>query len=158
MSELVRALSDLGLAKFETFLASGNVVFDDDGRTLEALRNNIENGLSACFGFKVEIFLRLAEDLSTILRQVDALKTADDIAVNVGFIRHEESDQMTAALAPWQSENDRLDVYDGHFIWFSKTKMSDTPFFRKGYSRKSIPTMTVRTYNTIERMVAKWNS
>jgi uncharacterized protein (DUF1697 family) len=156
MTELAAALRDIGLANVDTFIASGNVVFDNDDRTQGDLGAHIECGLSDCFGFKAEIFLRSAHELSAIIDQVNAAKAESDVAINVGFMRHEDRNLMMAALAPWQSDKDRFDVHAGHYIWFSKTKMSDTPFFNKGYSNKATPIMTVRTYNTIERMVEKW--
>jgi uncharacterized protein (DUF1697 family) len=156
MAELAQALTDLGLSEAETFIASGNVVFFADVDDVIGLQQRIDDGLSAHFGFPVEIFLRTRADLSDIVAQVEAATQHDDVAINVAMVHDGSDETIATALAPWQSASERFDVHRRYFLWLAKVKMSDTAFFKKGYTKKSMPVMTVRSYNTIARMLAKW--
>jgi uncharacterized protein (DUF1697 family) len=156
MAELAQALTDLGLSEAETFIASGNVVFKSENPDPNALRQMIEVGLSQHFGFTIEIFLRTRADLLAVSKHVADVKTATDIAVTVAFVQGGQQSEVETALAPWQSDVERFVVTDSYFIWLAKIKVSETPYFKKGYSKKSMPTMSGRNQNTIERMLAKW--
>jgi uncharacterized protein (DUF1697 family) len=157
MAELAVALTDLRLSEAETFIASGNINFKSEMTDQAALRQMIEVGLSVRFGFDIEIFLRTRVDLLAIAAHVDDTKTDTDIAINIAFIHGGQQGDVATALAPWQSDVERFLVSDGYFLWLAKTKMSDTAFFKKGYGKKSLPALTVRNSNTIERMLAKWD-
>jgi uncharacterized protein (DUF1697 family) len=158
MRELAEALRDLGLTEVETFIASGNVVFADDGRDPAALRTLIEDGIEAHFGYRAEVFLRTQADLQAIAQHVAAERRDSDIAINIAFIDQSPRAATLEAFAPFQSEIERFVVYDDHVIWFANVKMSETPFFYKSIKAKSLPLMTIRTYNTIDRMLAKWGA
>lgn len=156
MSELAEALSELGLQSVSTFIASGNVVFAADDRDTSAVRAIIEDGLEAKFGFRAEIFLRSRADLQAIADDVAAQRDESDVAINIAFIDESAREGTEQAFAPYQGEIERFVAYDRHVIWLAKVKMSETPFFSKGMNKKSLPVMTIRNYNTIERMLAKW--
>jgi uncharacterized protein (DUF1697 family) len=156
MVELVGALIGLGLKSVSTFIASGNVVFADDGRDPANVRAIIEDGIEAKFGFRADIFLRSRADLQAIAEDVAAQRHESDVAINIAFIDDSPREATEQAFALYQSEIERFVAYDRHVIWLAKVKMSETPFFYKGIKSKSLPIMTVRNYNTIERMLAKW--
>jgi uncharacterized protein (DUF1697 family) len=157
MAELAIALTNLGVTEAETFIASGNIVFKSDMTDQTALRQMIEAGLSARFGFDIQIFLRTRADLLAIAAHVADVKTDADIAINIAFIHGGQQNDIEAGLTPWQSDVERFLASDSYFIWLAKTKMSDTAFFKKGYGKKTLPSLTVRNSNTIERMLAKWD-
>jgi uncharacterized protein (DUF1697 family) len=157
MTELAQALTDMGLTDAETFIASGNVVFKSDAGDETVLRETIEAGMTQRFGFPVQIFLRTRDALEAVVQQVCDETIDTDIAINIAFTHCGEQGAVAAALAPWQSDLERFSVKDGYFLWFAKTKMSETAFFKKGYAKKSVPVMTIRNNNTIERMLAKWD-
>jgi uncharacterized protein (DUF1697 family) len=156
MADLVDTLSSLGLRDVAAFIASGNVIFADDGRDPPSLRATIEDAIEANFGFRAEIFLRSRADLQAITHQVAIHREEDDVATNIAFIEDSPREAMERAFAPYQSDIERFVIYDHYFIWLAKVKMSETPFFYKSTKSKTSPLMTMRNYNTIERMLAKW--
>jgi uncharacterized protein (DUF1697 family) len=156
MAELAEALTSLGLQSVATFIASGNVVFAADGQDLPTLRAMIENGLERTFGFRSEIFLRSVSDLQAIVDNVASHRKDSDVAINIAFVDENKREATEKAFAPYQSDIERFVAYDRHVIWLAKVKMSETPFFYKSIKSKPLPLMTIRTYNTIARMLAKW--
>src|SRR5947209_3109353 len=64
--ERLRALFDsLKLRRVETFIASGNVIFDASGAP-EALERRIERRLEQALGYEVGTFVRSVEELAAV--------------------------------------------------------------------------------------------
>lgn len=65
--ERLRALfEELGLAKVETFIASGNVIFESPLEDAASLEKQIEGHLKAALGYEVATFLRTPSELAGI--------------------------------------------------------------------------------------------
>jgi uncharacterized protein (DUF1697 family) len=158
MTELAEALTRAGLCDVTTFIASGNVVFDGGGRDRVVLRTLIEDTIEVAFGFHAEIYLRSATDLRTIAAAVETQRNERDVTINIALMDLAPHAQTEAAFAPFQGELERFVIYDDFVIWLATVKISETPFFYKGMKNKTLPVMTIRNFNTIARMLAKWGS
>src|SRR4051794_28128089 len=66
MDALRAAFEALGLAHVETFIASGNVVFDSRTRELAALERKIEAQLLQSFGFEIDAFVRSLDEVAAL--------------------------------------------------------------------------------------------
>ena len=60
MEELRRLFTSLGGKDVETFIASGNVIFNSRSRDIPALEHTIEQRLHAALGYEVATFVRTA--------------------------------------------------------------------------------------------------
>src|SRR6266545_8120025 len=58
MEELRRQFERLGLSNVETFIASGNVLFDAKSSSVSALEHKIEAGLRTALGYEVATMVR----------------------------------------------------------------------------------------------------
>src|SRR5215211_2292119 len=66
MDYLRTLFEDLGLMNVETFIASGNVIFDSPARRPKALEQKIETFLKEKFGYAVATFIRSAAELAVV--------------------------------------------------------------------------------------------
>lgn len=85
MAEFRALLAALGLARVETYIQSGNAVFDSDlgAQALEAM---IRDGVAARFGFAPETFVLTAEEIAVALRD-HPFTGAEPKLVHVFFLR-----------------------------------------------------------------------
>ncbi|HEX3032504.1 MAG TPA: DUF1697 domain-containing protein [Bacillota bacterium] len=67
MAELTVRCEALGLSRVQTYIQSGNVVFEAEQGEAE-LRSLLETGLEAHFGFPIPVVLRTAAELDAILK------------------------------------------------------------------------------------------
>jgi len=67
MEALRRNFEELGFAGVETFIASGNVIFETGNGPVTELENRIEAGLAETLGFKPVVFLRTLPELTQIV-------------------------------------------------------------------------------------------
>ena len=107
MDALRRHFAALGFADVETFIASGNVVFDTTAKNTHALEKKIEQHLFAVLGYEVATFIRTDAELAAIAQYQPfssaALKKAQ--ALNVAFL----TDPLDAA-----SQKKLAGAEDGH--------------------------------------------
>ncbi|MEF3303724.1 DUF1697 domain-containing protein [Paenibacillus sp. GYB003] len=65
MADLREALGKLGLARVQTYIQSGNILFESD-EDEAALRERIERGIESSFGLPIKVVLRTSEELGKI--------------------------------------------------------------------------------------------
>ena len=69
MDYLRSLFEDLGFADVETFIASGNVVFESKSKGVEALAKKIESRLGGALGYEVATFLRTDAQIARASRR-----------------------------------------------------------------------------------------
>ena len=66
MDVLRQQFEMLGFLKVETFIASGNMIFESPQKNTRALEKTVEQQLRAALGYEVATFIRTATELSAI--------------------------------------------------------------------------------------------
>ena len=69
MDELRRLIESLGHKNPQTYIQSGNVVFDTSKRDLATLSTKIEEALEVTFGFRPGAVLRTLDELNDVVEQ-----------------------------------------------------------------------------------------
>jgi uncharacterized protein (DUF1697 family) len=67
MAELRQLLEEAGLTRVETYIQSGNVIFESKDKE-EELKEKLENKIRERFGFSVSVILRTSNQLEQIIR------------------------------------------------------------------------------------------
>ncbi|HEY4067806.1 MAG TPA: DUF1697 domain-containing protein [Burkholderiaceae bacterium] len=153
MDALRAAFEALGLTKVETFIASGNVVFDSKGRDLAALERRIENALHASFGFEIDTFVRTRDEVAALAAHA-AFEAAETTQV-VGFLRAVPDAGALKTIAGMGSEVDRFQVEGRELFWLSSAKQSESVFSNAVFERALKLRTTFRGVGSLRKMVAK---
>jgi len=66
MDQLRDLFEELGFANVETFIASGNVIFDTKSSNAKSLEGKIEKHLAKALGYEVKTFVRSVAELAKI--------------------------------------------------------------------------------------------
>src|SRR4051794_8095641 len=98
MEQLRRLFESMGAANVETFIASGNVMFDS-AVGADRLETQLEAGLEKALKFPVATFLRTVPELtavagSSVFRQAEMAKGA----LYVGFLKAAPGKALGAAV------------------------------------------------------------
>ena len=85
---LCQLFESLGLSNVETFLASGNVVFDAKAENTQTLENELEKRLQETLGYEVATFIRTAAELRVIATYQPFQQAELDAAaaLNIAFL------------------------------------------------------------------------
>jgi uncharacterized protein (DUF1697 family) len=159
--DALRALFEsMKLASVETFIASGNVIFETDRRDTAALRATIESTLAKALGYEVTTFLRTDAELA----QVAAYKPFPDVAVVaaatfcVGFLAAPLDEESTRKAMALKTAIDDFHVHGSEFYWLGGLKQSETKFSASVLEKALKIRTTFRNVNTVQKLAAKFPS
>ena len=96
MADLRALLADAGATGVETYIQSGNVVFDHDADEA-ALRADLEPRLAKAFGFEIPVILRRADAWAAVVAG-NPFPDADPTRLLVSFLRETPPARATDAV------------------------------------------------------------
>ena len=158
--EALRAhFPSLGLSDVETFIASGNVIFQSASKNAQALEKRIAAHLHRELGYEVATFLRSDAELAAIARHqafpVGDL-AAESVGTYIGFLAAPLKPKARQKLMSQRSAFDDFHVHAREVYWLCRTKFSDSKF-SGGLLEKilGVPA-TFRNANTVRKLAAKY--
>lgn len=157
MDQLRQIFTDMGFAHVETFIASGNVIFDSSESNRKALEQTIEAGLQDALGYRVDTFLRTLQDLKDILEyEPFPPEEISDNALYVGFLAQEPDSEQVKALQGFTSDIDFFQVHGNEVYWLCRKSISKSKFSGAKLEKALTMPTTLRTIRTVQRLVAKY--
>ena len=158
MDHLRSVFEALGFSNVETFIASGNVIFETPSTDESALEKKISRQLEKSLGYDVEVFIRRDVDLAQIAAY-QPFKTADVAAartLNVAFVREPLSPGALAVLISLKTDVDDFHAKGREVYWLSRVKQSESTFTNAVFERLLKVRATFRGVNTVAKIAAKW--
>lgn len=159
MATLRDLFTGLGLGEVETFIASGNVVFESRAKAA-ALEPRIERALAKEFGYGIPTFIRSGSEVVAISghQPFDAKRRADAHSLHVGLLAQPLDVTGRKALAALESPTDEFEVNGREVWWLLRTGVSDSKVTNTLLERRIGARITFRNINTFTRMAAKYFS
>lgn len=158
MDQLRALFEAIGLANVETFIASGNVIFESSLDVAE-LEQQISDHLHASLGYQAEAFIRSTSELATIATYQpfpESEYTENGATLHIAFLPAPANAAAKRAVIALRSEKDDFQVDGRELYWLIRGKMSDSTLKGPELGRAlGVPT-TVRNSNTIRRLAAKY--
>ena len=159
MDRLRELFVELGFTGVETFIASGNVIFDDRSPDPLKLATRIAAHLEAKLGYDVATFVRTRPDIATLaaLRPFDdADMDAPENTVHVGFFAGPLAAAPARGLAAIRTATDEFHVTGREYFWLCRRiKSSESDVWASPALRAlKLPSSSMRNLKTI-RMLAE---
>jgi uncharacterized protein (DUF1697 family) len=158
MDTLRELFSSLKFSNVETFIASGNVIFDTKATPDEKLEQKIEQHLKKALGYEVATFVRSIEEIQAIsIYQPfsgELLKTAH--AVHVGLMRSGLTAGTLEKAKGCASKDDDFHVSGRDVYWLCRISTADSKF-PKLFEKIAGQTATYRNVNTMARLAKKYS-
>ena len=158
--ERLRALfQGEGFTGVETFIASGNVVFDlAAGGKTPPLERAIEAMLKDALGYDVPAFVRTSAELKAVAEHQPfspaALKKA--VTINVAFLREPPETKAFKALDEAKTASDTFHLRGRELYWLSTIGQGESKMSNAVFEKKLGVPSTVRGIGTIRKMAEKW--
>ena len=150
----------LGFTNVETFIASGNVIFDSPSRSSRALERKIEASLELTLGYAVATFIRSTSELSEIADYKpfsDAELSAAGNTLYVGFMSANPSDPAKHKLLSLPLKKDKFQLNGREVYWLCRTKFSDSEFSGARIEKTLGLPATLRNSTTVKKLAAKYS-
>jgi uncharacterized protein (DUF1697 family) len=108
MDALRRAFETMGFSGVESFIASGNIIFETPARNSIILENRIEAGLMTAFGYEITPFVRTSIELSEIaaFKPFPASHIAPQDQLGVIFLCSSASAAVISSITAMQTGTD----------------------------------------------------
>ncbi|HEY3047073.1 MAG TPA: DUF1697 domain-containing protein [Polaromonas sp.] len=148
----------LGLANVETFIASGNVIFNAPAKKLPTLAPAIEKHLHTALGYEVRTFIRSMPEVAAIAgyQPFPASQLEAASALNVAFLAEPLSAEAQKTLMSLKTDIDDFHMQGREVYWLCRKKQSESTFSNTLFERKLKVQTTFRGIKTLKRLAAKY--
>ena len=157
MGTLRALFQELKLQNVETFIASGNVIFETDVKRVNTLEQTIAQHLEQKLGYAVATFLRDANELRALAQYKPFSPKELDAAgaFNIAFLAQPLDAAQIKNLLALENKQDKFHVHAREIYWLCQTKQSESKFSNAVLEKTIRAQATLRGFNTIQKLVAK---
>jgi len=132
-------------------------VFETRAKDVRSLEKTLESGLRQALGFSVPVFIRTHAELKEIAASEPFDKPLIlNAEVNIVLLAHNLDQKDRAKLMALATETDRFRVHGREVYWWRRKKPGTSLFSTVPLAKVLGEPFTIRSTNTIRRLVAKW--
>jgi uncharacterized protein (DUF1697 family) len=158
MESLRACFESMKFKRVETFIASGNVIFESNKTTAIEMQVKIEDCLRKALGYEVATFLRTDSEVDAIARYqpfpASAMESATTFCVGfLGAPLNAESNRKALVL---KTEVDDLCIHGSELYWLSRVRQSESTFSNAVLEKALGIRATFRSVTTIRKLAAKY--
>jgi uncharacterized protein (DUF1697 family) len=154
MEDLRKLCHSLGLKDAQTYVQSGNVVFQSKEKDLARLGQKIEDALEKKYGFRPGVMLRTAAEMKDVVARNPFAKRRDieNSKLVVTFLGQDPGAEMRAAVEaikahPEEVRMDGREVYIYYPDGMGRSKL--VPVLERALKKSG----TARNWNTVTRLL-----
>jgi uncharacterized protein (DUF1697 family) len=161
MDRLRAIFTEEGFSNVETFIASGNVIFDvASGKKTASLERVIEAMLRKALGYEVATFVRTGAELRAAAEHqpFTAAALKKSVAFNVAFLRQTPDVKAAAAIKALKTVADDFHVRGRELYWLSTVRQGESKISNAVFEETLGHPSTMRGIATIRKMAEKYGS
>ena len=158
MPALKKLFEAMDFRNVETFIASGNVIFETSKRDPRKIEQLISRTLHEALGYEVHSFVRTREELAAIeaFRPFAPGKIENAVAYHIGFGTGPYQEEHKKGIARLGTSTDDLRAEGHEIYWACTTRSSDSKISGAVIERALGGRTTMRNINTVRRLLAKY--
>jgi uncharacterized protein (DUF1697 family) len=158
MDALKAHFRDAGFTNVESFIASGNIVFQSKTTDATAVERKIEKQLEQALGYEVKTFVRTVAEVAAVAAYTPFPPAILQRArvVYVGFLAAPMSAAEQKTLGTLATDIDRFQTSDRELYWASLGQQGESKFTNNVFERALKLRTTFRGINTVVRLAAKY--
>lgn len=155
MNVLRGLFESLELSNVETFIASGNVLFDSAARSAANLESRIEEHLERELGYEVATFIRTPAQLAGVGGFAPSAKGLGGPvnALYVGFLKAAPARELATKVLSYQNDVDAFEFNEREIYWSCSTTVSKSKFSGAQFERTIKAPATFRNITTVKKLV-----
>ena len=156
MDRLRSLFQAMKLRNVETFIASGNVLFDARTDDAEALERRAEKALEKALGYEVLTFVRSGDELTAVAAHEpfgDPAATPRTHLIYIGFLKTAPTDEARRKLAAYGTRLTDVHVHGREVYWRVERNMR--VLGNAALIEKTLGPATMRSVSTVRKLAAK---
>lgn len=158
MVDLQKSLEAAGLGKVETYIRSGNLIFESSEEE-EAVRLTIEETITQAFGLNISTVLRSADELAQLIQncpftekeihEAEAANTEGE-SLYIALLQKAPSKEKTETLNKYITADDAYRISNRDIYLLLKHSIRNSKL-AGALDKLGVP-LTVRNWNTIQKL------
>ncbi|MES2697543.1 MAG: DUF1697 domain-containing protein, partial [Verrucomicrobiota bacterium] len=124
-AELRKQFEALGLTHVETYIASGNVIFDTPMGATPALEKKIEQHLAKALGFPAPACVRTLAEVGAIAKHRAFPKVSAEDSLWIYLLREEPDAALKKAVGGLGSDVEAFHIHGREVYWLCHGKISE---------------------------------
>lgn len=159
MDRLRSLFEALGFKNVETFIASGNVIFDSPSKNTAGLEKKIANHLGEALGYATGVFLRTIPELEEVVSHApfaEAEISRPGSAVYVGFLADAPQEEATLKVFSLRGEFADFDIKGRELYWLARGRFSESKITGALLEKKLGQPATLRNSTTVRKILSKY--
>lgn len=159
MDHLRNLFEELEFRKVETFIASGNVIFEADGASSQTLQQQIERHLRQALGYEVATFLRSPSEVAAVASYkpftISELE-AEGNTLYIAFLSAVPTSAAHDKLMAYRTEVDDFHMHQREVYWLCRRKISESAFSGGRLEKTLGMPATLRNITTVSKLASKY--
>lgn len=153
MADLRELLKSSGLFKVQTYIQSGNVIFQSEEKNISKLESKIHQAIENRFGFEVPILIKTNEELQGIFK---ACPFSEEKKMNSYFmlLYNKPDKNLVENLTEINHPDEEIVITNMCIYFFSGLGYGRTKYNNNFFEKKLKVTATARNYKTMVKLIA----
>jgi uncharacterized protein (DUF1697 family) len=160
MDYLRSLFEGVGFANVETFIASGNVIFNSKSRNTTSLEQKIEKHLRKILGYEVRTFVRATSELAAVINYKpfsEAELSAAGHTLYIGFLPDKPGNDAKKKLLSLSGAADDFAVHGREVYWLCRTRFSESAVSGALLEKTLGMRATFRNITTVKKIAEKYS-
>jgi uncharacterized protein (DUF1697 family) len=160
MDYLKKLFEKMEFENVETFIASGNVVFETKPKGVDSIKKKIETELEKSLDYKVATFIRTTKEL----KEVSEHKPFKESDLNneqnylyIGFLDNQPDKDSQKKVLELSDVANEFHFNKTEFYWLCRKNFSDSGITGKTLEKALGVETTIRNSTTIRKIVVKFS-
>lgn len=154
MADLKRMFEEMGLENVQTYIQSGNVIFESGETEAASLEARIERELEKSSGYKIQLFVRKMREVQAIESKSPFTAQANQ-TVFVAFLKKKPARKEQQALLDLKSEADEFAI-KGREVYNLRRDREQSVFSNNFIEKLLKIPATTRNMTTLPKIVEKF--
>jgi len=155
MEHLRTLFEELGVSNVETFIASGNIIFESTIKNTATLEKQIGEHLKESLGYEVDTFLRTIQEVAGLEKRSPFTADSKEKDAYIGFLHETPKAEAQSALMALRNKLNDFAIIDREVYWLRLNK-DDTIFLKNSLEKILKMSATVRNLTTIRKLAGKY--
>jgi uncharacterized protein (DUF1697 family) len=155
MADLKKLCGNLGLLNVQTYIQSGNLVFEwSQSESISELETRLQKAFSESFGFDIPVLVRTAEEWATSIAQNPFLKeeNVDIDRLHLTCLKEIPSPELLEKIKTFQYLPDRYEIIAKDVFIFCAAGYGTSKLVNSFFESKLKTPATTRNWKTVMKL------
>jgi uncharacterized protein (DUF1697 family) len=154
MAELKVLYTELGFKNVNTYIQSGNVVFETDNADIAEIKNLIESKIAENYNFNVPVIIRTAQEIEAVLKDNPFLKQMyiEKDRLHITFLAEMPAPEHVEKMSDQKFHPERFIVHKQEVYLYCPHGYGNTKLNNNYFESKLKVTATTRNWKTVNKL------